>query len=98
MSRANNAARESNSKHDLRASSVHSEDEKEVGERNGSRGRNRLAMEMYLLFAWMLVYMLVYAPLLLSVFFHSLNDLNVLLGRRVASMYYYVISLCLSIN
>ena len=51
MSRANNAARESNSKHDLRASSAHSEDEKEVGERNGSRGRNRLVMEMYLLFA-----------------------------------------------
>ena len=51
MSRANNAARESNSKHDLRASSVHSEDDKEVGERNGSRGRNRLVIEMYLLFA-----------------------------------------------
>ncbi|PSS09412.1 Serine/arginine repetitive matrix protein [Actinidia chinensis var. chinensis] len=42
VSRANNAARESNSKHDLRASSAHSEDEKEVGERNGSRGRNRV--------------------------------------------------------
>ncbi|XP_057483922.1 uncharacterized protein LOC130770448 isoform X2 [Actinidia eriantha] len=43
ISRANNATHKSNSKHELRASSAHSEDQKEVGERNGSIGRNRVS-------------------------------------------------------